>query len=64
MNTEDCYKDRWVDEQTAANHLKVKPETLRRRRWALGHDSNEVWVKNHGIILYDLWETDKRIENK
>ena len=27
-------------------------------------DTNEVWHKNHGKILYDLWETDKRISNK
>jgi len=54
--------DRWVDEKSAANHLKVKPSTLRRRRSKLGHDTNEVWTKNHGKVLYDLWATDKKIE--
>ena len=56
--------ERWADEKTAANYLKVKPATLRRRRSLLGKDANEVWHKNHGKILYDLWETDKRIEKK
>ena len=56
--------DRWVDEKTAANHLKVKPATLRKRRSTLGKDTNEVWHKNHGKVLYDLWATDKRIEKK
>ena len=55
--------DRWVDEKEAAEYLKVKPSTLRKRRSVLGHDSNEVWTKNHGKVLYDLWATDKRIEN-
>ena len=31
MNTEDCYKERWVDEKTAAKHLKVKPTTKRKK---------------------------------
>ena len=56
--------ERWADEKEAAEHLKVKPSTLRRRRSLLGKDTNEVWHKNHGKILYDLWETDKRISNK
>ena len=54
----------WADEKEAASHLKVKPSTLRRRRSLLGKDTNEVWHKNHGKILYDLWATDKRISNK
>ena len=55
--------DRWVDENTAAEYLKVKPSTLRRRRRSeLGHNTNEVWSKNHGRVLYDLWATDKKIE--
>ena len=62
MNKENIYSERWADEKTAAKHLKVKPTTLRRRRWQLGHNSNEVWTKNHGKVLYDLWETDKKIE--
>ena len=54
--------DRWGDENTAAEYLKVKPSTLRRRRSELGHNTNEVWSKNHGRVLYDLWATDKKIE--
>lgn len=54
--------DRWVDEKSAAEYLKVKPGTLRKRRSVLGHDANEVWIKNHGKVLYDLWATDKKIE--
>ena len=55
--------DRWVDEKEAAEHLKVKPSTLRKRRSVLGHDANEVRTKNHGKVLYDLWATDKKIEH-
>jgi|GEM_PF-3435467 len=54
--------DRWVDEKAAAEYLKVKPSTLRKRRSVLGHAANEVWTKNHGKVLYDLWATDKKIE--
>ena len=54
--------NKWVDEKEAAEYLKVKPSTLRRRRSLLGHDTNEVWTKNHGKVLYDLWATDKKIE--
>ena len=61
MNKNNIYDERWADENTAAKHLKVQPSTLRRRRSRLGHDTNEVWAKNHGRVLYDLWETDKRI---
>lgn len=64
MNKKDFNNERWADEKEAAEHLKVKPSTLRRRRSLLGKDTNEVWHKNHGKILYDLWETDKRISNK
>tara|TARA_R100001244_G_scaffold113099_1_gene83717 strand:+ start:2016 stop:2210 length:195 start_codon:yes stop_codon:yes gene_type:complete len=62
MNKKNIYDERWADEKTAAQYLKVQPSTLRRRRSKLGHDTNEVWSKNHGRVLYDLWETDKRIE--
>ena len=54
--------NRWVDEKEAAKYLKIQPSTLRRRRSKLGHDANEVWIKNHGKVLYDLWATDKKIE--
>ena len=64
MNKKDFNNERWADEKEAASHLKVKPSTLRRRRSLLGKDTNEVWHKNHGKILYDLWATDKRISNK
>ena len=62
MNKKNIYDERWADEKTAAQYLKVQPSTLRRRRSKLGHDTNEVWSKNHGRVLYDLWETDRRIE--
>ena len=62
MNKKNIYDERWADEKPAAQYLKVQPSTLRRRRSKLGHDTNEVWSKNHGRVLYDLWETDKRIE--
>tara|TARA_Y100001951_G_C11092159_1_gene157339 strand:+ start:56 stop:250 length:195 start_codon:yes stop_codon:yes gene_type:complete len=62
MNKKNIYDERWADEKTAAKYLKVQPSTLRRRRSKLGHDTNEVWSKNHGRVLYDLWKTDKRIE--
>ena len=61
MNKKNIYDERWADKNTAAKHLKVQPSTLRRRRSRLGHDTNEVWAKNHGRVLYDLWATDKRI---
>ena len=64
MNKKDFNNERWADEKEAAAHLKIKPSTLRRRRSLLGKDTNEVWHKNHGKILYDLWATDKRISNK
>jgi len=38
--------NRWAHEKEAAKYLKVKPSTLRRRS-LLGHDTNEVWAKNH-----------------
>ena len=62
MDKEQIYSERWVTEQTAAKHFKVKPSTLRRRRSQLGHDTQEVWTKLHGRVLYDLWASDKRIE--
>ena len=62
MNKKNIYDERWADEKTAAQYLKVQPSTLRRRRSKLGHDTNEVWSKNHGRVLYDLWDTDIRIE--
>ena len=62
MDKEQIYSERWVNEETAAKHFKVKPSTLRRRRYKLGHDTQEVWTKLHGRVLYDLWASDKRIE--
>tara|TARA_R110000823_G_scaffold232717_1_gene359159 strand:+ start:671 stop:865 length:195 start_codon:yes stop_codon:yes gene_type:complete len=58
----DLKYDRWVDEKEAATHLKVKPSTLRTRRYKLGHETLEVWRKFNGRILYDLYETDRKIE--
>ena len=58
----DLKYDRWADEKEAAIHLKVKPSTLRTRRYKLGHDTLEVWSKFNGRVLYDLYATDKKIE--
>jgi len=58
----DLKYDRWADENEAAEHLKVKPSTLRTRRYKLGHDTLEVWSKFNGRVLYDLYATDKKIE--
>ena len=64
MIKKDFLNERWADERTAAKYLKVKPSTLRHRRSRLGKDTNEVWHKNHGKGLYDLWATNKKIEQK
>ena len=64
MDKEQIYSERWVNEETAAKHFKVKPSTLRRRRSKLGHDTMEVWAKFGGRILYDLWASDKKIERQ
>ena len=62
MDKEKVYSEKWVDERTAAKHFKVSPNTLRKRRYKLGHDTKEVWTKFGGKVLYDLWASDKRIE--
>ena len=48
------------DRETAAKHFKVKPSTLRRRRYKLGHDTQEVWI-NFMAEFYMIF-SDKRIE--
>ena len=53
--------DRWADEKEAAIHLKVKPSTLRTRRYKFGHDTLEVWTKFNGRVLYDLYATDQKL---
>ena len=53
--------DRWADEKEAADHLKLKPSTLRTRRYKLGHDTLEVWTKFNGRVLYDLYATDRKL---
>ena len=64
MDKEQIYSERWVNEETAAKHFKVKPSTLRRRRSQLGHDTQEVWTKLGGRILYDLSASDYKIERQ
>ena len=54
MNKEKVYSEKWVDEKTAAQHFKVSPNTLRKRRSQFGHDTKEVWTKFGGKVLYDL----------
>mgnify|MGYP006082039441 FL=1 len=46
----DLKYDRWLDEKEAAIHLKVKPSTLRTRRYKLGHNSVEPWKKLHAWL--------------
>jgi len=53
--------DRWADEKEAADHFKVKPSTLRTRRYKLGHNTLEVWTKFNGRVLYDLYATDQKL---
>jgi len=45
----------------AADHFKVKPSTLRTRRYKLGHNTLEVWTKFNGRVLYDLYATDQKL---
>ena len=63
MDKEQIYSERWVNEETAAKHFKVKPSTLRRRRYKLGHDTQEVWTKLHGRVLYDLGLVIRGLKN-
>ena len=53
--------DNWVNEEEAADYFRVKPSTLRTRRYKLGHDTLEVWTKFNGRILYDLYATDRKL---
>ena len=55
------YKDRWANEQEAAEHWKLKPSTLRKRRSILGRDTTEIWTKLGGRVLYDIYSTDQKI---
>ncbi len=59
--TKNIYSDRWVTETEAAEHWKLKPSTLRKRRSLLGHDTTEIWTKLGGRVLYDLYSTDQKI---
>jgi|TARA_R110002020_G_scaffold85537_5_gene211050 hypothetical protein len=58
------YQDRWVTEKEAAQHFKLKPSTLRKRRSLYGKDTTEIWTKLNGRVLYDLFATDQRLEKK
>ena len=53
--------DNWVNEEEAADYFKVKPSTLRTRRYKLGHDTLEVWTKFNGRVLYNLYATDRKL---
>ena len=55
------YTDRWANEQEAAEHWKLKPSTLRKRRSVYGHDDDVIWTKVNGRVLYDLYSTDQKI---
>ena len=61
---DNLYKDRWATESEAAAHLKLKPSTLRKNRSLYGHDTMEVWTKVNGRVLYDLFATDQKLENR
>lgn len=55
---------RWANTNEAAKYYNLKPSTLKKNRSVLGHDDKLVWVKANGKVLYDLWETDKRLEGQ
>ena len=52
---------RWASEEEAADYYRLKPATLRTRRYKLGHDTKEVWTKLNGRVLYDLYATDQKL---
>jgi hypothetical protein len=58
------YKDRWANEQEAAEHWKLKPSTLRKRRSVYGHDDDFIWTKVNGRVLYDVYSTDQKISKE
>ena len=55
------YIERWANEKEAADHWKLKPSTLRKRRSLYGHNGMEIWTKINGRVLYDLYSTDQKI---
>ena len=62
MADKKLYSDRWATEQEAAEHWKMKPSTLRKRRSIYGHHTTEIWSKVGGRVLYDLYATDQKIQ--
>ncbi len=64
MENKKIYQDRWATEAEAAEHWKLKPSTLRKRRSLYGHDTMEIWTKLNGKVLYDLYSTDQKLEKR
>jgi|TARA_R110002012_G_scaffold93706_1_gene227359 hypothetical protein len=64
MENKKLYQDRWATEIEAAQHYKLKPSTLRKRRSKYGHDDDLIWTKVNGKILYDIWGSDQKIEKR
>ena len=63
METKDNISQRWADTVAAARYYNYSPKTLRKNRSIYGHDGPLVWVKLNGKVLYDLFESDKNLEN-
>ena len=55
---------RWVDTKGAAQYYGFSPATLRKKRSEQGKDGPFVQVKLGGKVLYDLFETDKNLEQQ
>tara|TARA_R100001440_G_scaffold68458_1_gene90008 strand:- start:466 stop:681 length:216 start_codon:yes stop_codon:yes gene_type:complete len=64
MAENNLYLDRWATETEAAKHWKLKPSTLRKNRSLYKHDTFEVWAKINGRVLYDLFATDQKLDQK
>jgi|TARA_R100001591_G_scaffold117472_1_gene136994 hypothetical protein len=53
---------RWATEDEAAKYYRLSPATLKKNRSVYGHDGKLVWTKLNGRVLYDLFATDKKLE--
>jgi len=62
METKNIINKRWVDTEAAAQYYNYSPKTLRKNRSIYGHDGPLVWVKCKGKVLYDLFQSDKNLE--
>ena len=49
--------------RSCCRYYNYSPKTLRKNRSIYGHDGPLVWVKLNGKVLYDLFESDKNLEN-